>query len=198
MSGHMHWQASIPMAMVTLALAAQSPAHALTNPINWSFESANGMVSGTIEGLTLDQDNQAQDVIVKVTQVPRFTGNPQITFNYNHYLAGGFNVGRNGAVTADIAYRSFTPIRFGFEINNLRLASTFSSSFSQTKIAFTGLDFKSHRAATPILSIESLPAPQAVPGPLPIVGAAAAFSWSRALKRRCTRLNNSPIKEDGD
>lgn len=40
----------------------------------------------------------------------------------------------------------------------------------------------------------SAPAPQSVPGPLPLVGAAAAFAWSRPLRRRLQSRPTGPAQ----
>lgn len=176
-------------------LITAMPASALV--LNWSFQTTKGLVKGTVEGLIFDQDNQKDDIIVSVTDSPLFLGSLPVLFEESQILGGtGFSVDEDGLVTASIVLREYTLSGSNTIENIVLLQSSSGSYFVQSEYS-PGDPFKilsraeNYSNPSKSLVIENFPIPEPVPAPLPILGAAAAFKFSRKLRRRCSILKNS-------
>lgn len=175
----------LPIACAAAALATlaiPSGAQALT--WNWSFTSTSGSATGTFT-----TDGSAPPVIGQEYTITGITGN------------GSFPLSGNSPTGHPITgLGSLTPQKITYLASGL-LASSTGISFIYTNLAGPwsislvdatndGIEtvvLPSYFGSGPITS-SSLTAPSApassVPGPLPLLGAGAAFGWSRRLRRR--------------
>jgi hypothetical protein len=129
-------------------------------------------VTGLISGLVDNMDNQKSGLSVTITTATNTPTGGWPTFST--YVSGdGFDVSA-GAITG-------VTIQFGdggdtlfFNSGSGPFSDLFDSGFSKRNRGSTALSF------TPLT-----PTTTAVPGPLPLLGAACAFRASRQLRRRC-------------
>jgi hypothetical protein len=179
--------APIALAGATLGLAA-NPAQALTqfagyySPANWtqsiqpdgSIDTSNAPTSITLRGANDGGGNKSTDFTIAAP----LAGTVSFDWAYSseenpfwdpfgYLLNGGFtrltDNGGNQSQSGSVSFSVLAGDVFGFRQNSL------DSVFG--------------RASTTISNFNG-PALQFVPGPLPLLGAGAAFGWSRQLRRR--------------
>lgn len=162
------------------ALATSLPAQALTFNWSWSLTdggptSETGTVSGTVSGLLSNTPNQTS-ITATVTSAPNTPpGGWTNDWSYDALGAGnGLSVDANNNVTGTISFRNSK--------NDLLLLST--GGDYPTLVSENGLYINSNYAIPSNISFDLVPDPSPVPGPLPLLGAAAAFGWSRRIRRR--------------
>ncbi len=174
----------LPLASTAAVIALTSftaPAKALS--FNWQFSFANGspvsagVVTGTISGLLDNTSDQTTGLTVTVTSAT----NSPIGGWLNDWVADpnvsvGFSVA-NGQVTGD-------NIAFSNSVGDyLKFASPpalYNTSLSQDNLSSSGVVTYTPQAST-----------SAVPGPLPILGAASALGWSRRVRSRLRSVKGS-------
>ena len=104
-------------------------------------------------------------------------------------LVGEPIFGGVGVFGIDSAYTSNTPIVSSATFNGETLASL---GFTTTGLIGTWTIYGTSESIQVVLGAPAPPA-TAVPGPLPLFGAAAAFGWSRRLRKRiATPLSTPP------
>ncbi|MEA5416984.1 hypothetical protein [Synechococcus sp. BA-132 BA5] len=193
------------LASATLGLAA-SPAQALTQfagdyaPGNWTQTiGGDGSIdtSGAPSSITLISSNDgsgAQDTDFTIAAPTAGT----VSFDWNFSTADGaaydpFGYLLNGAFT---------------QLTNNDGAQTQSGSASFSVLSGDVFGFRQNstdsifgRASTTISNFNgpTAPAPASVPGPLPLLGAGAAFGWSRQLRKRIRASGSmkSPVELEG-
>ena len=180
--------APIALAGATLGLAA-NPAQALTQfagyyaPANWtqtiqpdgSINTGGAPASITLTGA----DNGGVDKNTDFTIAAPAAGT--VSFNWSFLTADGpfydpFGYLLNGA---------FTQLTDGFSAQQNQTGSASFNVLAGDVFGFrqNSDDSQLGRASTTI-SLFNGPVAASVPGPLPLLGAGAAFGWSRQLRRR--------------
>lgn len=151
-----------------------------------AIDAVNGGVDvvGSVSGLS--GGGTANTVRTTTWTVTNGAQSSVISFNWAlaTYLAGATNQSVSYVIGGIETPLSSTDTDFGF-LSNISLAAGETFGFRVTTSDNTG-DYG-------VLSITNFTAtitPASVPGPLPMAGAAAAFGWSRRLRRRI-RQNNS-------
>jgi hypothetical protein len=196
MKAHSLLRAGLVVAATAGAVFGQASSHAHGingftgpyEPANWTYDGGqgNGSVdtSGTPDSLKMTGSNNGFADNTDYTSKSVKTGH--VTFNYAYTSADddgfdGFGYLLNGAYTElasnDNVFGSafFNLVdgdTFGFRLTTLD-ATNGPGSISITNFTAPG---NPHHDADP--------APSSVPGPLSILGATAAFGWSRKLRRR--------------
>lgn len=148
---------------------------------NFSF-SGNGTpntpstVTGTVDGLVDNLNDQKAGLTVTV--ISTTNGPSPITFTYADYLAGdGFDVAGGQIGDVDILYTN--PSAVILTLANHANPNSLTPDYTDT------LSFgNSNSNASSSVLVFTPVAPASVPGPLPLLGAGAAFGWSRRLRRR--------------
>ncbi|MFM7361557.1 MAG: hypothetical protein ACKO25_06990 [Cyanobium sp.] len=163
------------------ALALNAPAKALT--FSWSYLNNNGApnqggtVSGTISGLAEGaNDVSVTGIIVDVLQAQ----NVPLT---------SFVIGTNasGAGTIDVLNGNVTAYDFNMATDDglFVFGAALGAPSEGAGYLQLGVNADVYNGSDNTFS----PAPSPVPGPLPVLGTAAAFSWSRRLRRRAGQVD---------
>ena len=179
----------LPLASTAAVIALTSftaPAKVLS--FNWQFSNTQGapvfnggVVTGTVSGLLDNTSNQTTGLTVTVTSTPNTpTGGWLNDWAYN--TGDGFSVS-NGLITA---YN----VRFKNSANDdLYLGDNTGINY-YPKVADSNYNFdnRNYSFANPVTFT---PQGAAVPGPLPILGAASALGWSRRVRSRLRNVKGS-------
>ena len=177
----------LPLASTAAVIALTSftaPAKALS--FNWQFPntdaspSTGGVVTGTISGLLDNTSNQTTGLTVTVTSAPNSpSGGWLNNWVYDGSGGSGFTV-FNGQVTGGNA-------RFiNSSGDNLWLTDGTATSPNLYNAAYTLVNENKGNQLTFTPQQTS-----AVPGPLPLLGAAAALGWSRRVRSRLRSVKGS-------
>jgi hypothetical protein len=170
-------------AVVALGVATGSllaPQDATALDFNFSWGGVEGLITGLVEGVNIC----AGPPCVVTVQVAGSSGAP--TGPYAFAGGGGFAVTGGSVVTADWLGLQGRVWRVEF-LNQGR------GNFGWLNARFLGDD------EVGAVSFTSAPSSSAVPGPLPLFGAAAAFVYSRKLRKRIKGRSNkhqllSPVR----
>lgn len=138
-------------------------------------------VTGVVDGLVDNLNDQKTGLTVTVTSATNSGLLPDVFTDADYLLGDGFDV--SGGQVTGVSIEYFTAswmIHLGnqsfgnpnYSSTNSPVYNSDSSSGPNNSLAFTPI--------TP-------QAPASAPGPLPLFGAAAAFGWSRQLRRRIKR-----------
>lgn len=172
-------RALLPLASTASLVALTSltsPAKALD--FNWQFNNeigsptTGGIVTGTISGLLDNTFDQISGLTITVTSAPN---TPTRGWDYNNFSyadGDGFDVINGQVVGADASF--FNP-----DFTQFLSLSDGSRSYPQL------IDFSTSTDNSAPSGITTFTTPvSSVPGPLPILGAASAFGWSRRVRKR--------------
>lgn len=190
---------SLPLLPVATAvgslLLAGNPAQAITGftgpyaPGNWTTAAQNGGIVSLSTDDTLQlriPANGSQSAVVYQITMPD-TG--QVSFDWSVSGVDGFSFWQANISTGSgqqILGNSSNPIISGNKVTGvLQAGATFD-------FLLRGSSSGSEPATLTITNFNAPP----VPGPLPVLGAAAAFGWSRRLRRRVaagTRYSTAPV-----
>lgn len=178
----------LPLASTAAVIALTSftaPAKALT--FNWQFNNTNGrpvgggVVTGTISGLLDNTPNQITGLTVGVTSTPNTPPGGWLT-DWTYDRGSGFSVA-NGVITA----YNVNFVNSGGEqlfLGNNNYPDFFPEVVNATG-SYDNVDYISTNSVT------FTPQAAAVPGPLPILGAASALGWSRRVRSRLRNAQRS-------
>lgn len=155
------------------------PASALD--FTFSFSGTGGSpidstsVTGLITGLADNTPDQTTGFTIAITSATNNPANGWSTFD-TYFSGSGFTVSGGAITSASLDYRNINgDVLQLFTGGNIVLAGGGFTIFN--------LD-----VGTSASTLQFTPATSTVPGPLPIVGAAAAFRFSRRLRYRCKIL----------
>jgi hypothetical protein len=136
-----------------------------------------GTVTGIVDGLVDNLNDQKTGLTLTITSS---TNTPSGGWNAftQYYIGDGFDVSGGQVNGVDIVYKNSL-------LQNLFLGNqnNFTPELSNDDIDIYVYDLVSSSTNTLQFSPISSPAAPA-PSPLPLFGAAAAFGWSRQLRRR--------------
>lgn len=176
-----------PVASALLVLAGM-PAKAVTT-WNWSFASATaGSASGTFTTADVTPTAGVTYSITGIsgTYIPS-TNIPLAITGLSGYGGADNTFQWDGSPTSSILV-TFSGISFLTSSGDVNLFS--GGTYVPPSVVISNFgQFGSNN----ITSTLSPLAPAPVPGPLPIIGAAAAFSWSRRLRSRISLADRSPV-----
>lgn len=178
--GRLKWHKRLSTCLATgaCALLASLPANALS--FNWAFlnnggrpgvgETTSGTITGLNEGLNL----------LNVEGITLFVESSQNAPDNTILTSGG--TGRGSITVANgiiVAYNFSIPLGtaldFSAESDSYALYYDYDTDYN---------DYNDISSAGGIGNIFSSPGPAPVSGPLPLLGAGAAFAWTRRLRRR--------------
>ena len=172
------------------ALATTLPANAALT-FDFSFDVTNGgpdvatgTVTGTISGLVDNTANQKNGLIVSNLSAPNTPpGGWPANLEALTFIGNGITVSNGNVVSYDIRFGS-NP-QFG-EQYDLALEEAGLVFLDYLKFIPDNANFFNQGAEGTVVTFtsQSGPGPAQVPGPLPLLGAGAAFGWSRKLRRR--------------
>jgi hypothetical protein len=158
-------------------------AKALT--FNWQFNNtlgspvAGGVVTGTISGLLDNTPNQTTGLTVGVISAPN-TPPGGWAPDWAYTMGSGFSVA-NGVITAySVNFTSSSS-------DDLYLGDNITGYYPQlvnSKFTYTNYTYDTN-------AVTFTPQVAAVPGPLPILGAASALGWSRRVRSRLRNAQRS-------
>jgi hypothetical protein len=176
----------LPLASTAAVIALTSftaPAKALS--FNWQFANSfgsttsGGFVTGTISGLLDNTSNQTTGLTISVTSAPNSPPGGWVNdWFFSPGGGSGYTV-TNGQVTQDDA----------FFANSLGDKLIFGNGTSVSLLEDNNTQIYNND-----LSGVTIYTPQqtsAVPGPLPILGAASALGWSRRVRSRLRNAQRS-------
>jgi hypothetical protein len=161
------------------------PAHALT--FNWSFEnnggtpSTGGTTSGTITGLS-EGSNDLFIAGITMNVLSSAQNIPAISFSSGVPFAGGF-IDVLGGIVVDYTFTMITPDSQNAFIAQNGLGAVFQDVQEGKGDFYSGPD--------------NIFTPASVPGPLPVLGASAAFAWTRRIRKRITLAARSSDSSQG-
>jgi hypothetical protein len=164
-----------------LATWASAPAQALT--WNWSFTGplSSGQGTFTTAGATAQAFTTETITAITGTYTRSGTGGTDGTFQITGLDSTGGSTFQWDGTNQSQLLSDFDGISFDTGSNNVSIYFSGSSfgPVDSTLTSFLGTDGSiSSSSLSPAL------APSSVPSPLPLFGAAAAFGWSRQLRRR--------------
>ena len=167
----------LPLASTAAAIALTSfsaPAKALS--FNWQFNNTDGnptstgVVTGTISGLLDNTSGQTTGLTITVTSAPN-TPSGGWSNAWTYFEGSGFTVSSGQVTASDVWYKAGA--------QNLFFGDLTGDYYPQLIDSVTGDDNSAPSGATTFT-----PQAAAVPGPLPILGAASALGWSRRVRSR--------------
>jgi hypothetical protein len=155
--------------------------------LNWQFDNtigtpgSGGVVKGTISGLLDNTPNQTSGLSITITSAPNTPPGGWLN-NWSYAAGAGFSVA-NGLVTAyNAIYSSSNGMLF---LGRNALPGEFYPELIDSSFNYDNSD-----RSTPA-QVTFTPQSAAVPGPLPILGAASALGWSRRVRSRLRSVKGS-------
>ena len=169
-------------------MAAPSPALAIT--WNWSFQTDIQDQFGSGTFTTADPPPPVAGTIYTITSIAGTYSRGGTTYDItglksqtdNTFKWDGTSLSPILAMTAGISF--FTDSAGSRYVNLYTIPSACPEVYCAIKRALTDFGGSNGRPTSSSLVPVQGPAPSGVPGPLPLFGAAAAFGWSRQLRRR--------------
>lgn len=172
-----------------LTLGAAAPAHALT--WNWTADTGGCPSSGTLE---TDGSNYVANQSYRITAISgdicswTVTGLNTSSSNQNSVNFISWDGSQSSpilALTNGIEFKAYQPI--ASQIASWR----WWPGGSSTSSGFAPVLQTDYNGAITLGQLSPANPTNPVPGPLPLMGAAAAFGWSRKLRRR---ISTSPFR----
>jgi len=149
----------------------------------FGFPTSPATVTGTVGGLVDNFSNQITGVTVTVTGATNSGLLPEVFADVDSFLGDGFDVSGGQITGVDIRYFN------ALNAHTLDLGNNNSESllFNSYDGGPFGIFQNTDNDPSPLNSLRFTPitaASSSVPSPIPLFGAAAAFGWSRQLRRR--------------
>jgi hypothetical protein len=141
------------------------------------FPNTPATVTGTVDGLVDNLNDQVTGITVTVTSATN--GPAPITFTDADYVYSGDGFDVAGGQIGDVDIMYTNPSFF-----TLILANHANPNSLTPYYADAGSFGNDNLTASSSVLVFTPVAPASVPGPLPLLGAGAAFGWSRRLRRR--------------
>jgi len=146
------------------------------------FCGTNGFIGATLALICTGTDPGSPKPALQISGPQVFNGS---VFSYANSVSGIFTIlygGGSGQLILDPTYVSNTPIVSSATFNGKTLANL---GFTTTGLIGTWTLNGTSETIQVILGAPTPPG-TTVPGPMPLLGAGAAFGWSRRLRKRIT------------
>lgn len=179
----MHLTIALAAAASLATMAVPNAAQALT--WNWSFTTSEPSVSGSGTFTTADAV-PAPSVTYQITDISGTYNRAGASYTITDLMSAANQFRWNGTPASPILVNAYDNIGFNLAGGGLVLLNNNYSGFFTPVVAaltpFVTGNVGDGVITSSLLSPVTPPAP--VPGPLPLLGAGAAFVWSRRLRRR--------------
>jgi hypothetical protein len=178
---HFFGRAAVGAALIVSCMHAGA-ASALS--FNFSFTGGGNpaspaTVTGVVSGLVDNASTQSTGLTLTIASATNSPAGGWNSFTDADYFAGnGFDVFGGVVTGVDIVY-----INNSGQVLKLGNQGRFSPDLFDPNTSYENADNNS-TSTNSLLFTPLGPPPAAVPGPLPLFGAGAAFGWSRRLRRR--------------